>query len=334
MGAMRAIPLALLSALLLTPSTTGQDTGPSPEPKADDSAHAGTKKRLQAALQTSAETTDTAFVIEWGPDQAARPQNPFGRLLGGVNSGKATGSWHKELRSVKFDGDEEDQVLVAGARTIARDATRDWCVRSGRYADGNRLNYVPDPQALLAQLAAWPLAVTQRSAGAIDDRPVEIISVTLNPDQIGELLWSGSLPETMANGLTSVLRIAAGGRGQNLRTAATPPDVTVDLAIAIEPGANRVHEIRGRAWKKAQGRRGGVIAFPAGRVQVLGGQANDDEEGDDEQEVDPKAPLVYENGLPKRPRKKMTITNFRLGLSAHGQTEPEVLNDRQKRLLR
>ena len=66
------------------------------------------------------------------------------------------------------------ELLLAGARMLARDDNHDWCRRRGHFADGNKLDYVPDPQALLQQLGQWPLAVTKRGAGSFDDRAKKI----------------------------------------------------------------------------------------------------------------------------------------------------------------
>lgn len=325
---MKSFALSVLSASLLVAILPGQTPtqDPAPAPKA------ATKKRLSAALEKTASLSDTAFTIKWGPDKKVNKNNPFAQLLGQRSSGKVNGSWHKGQRALKFGGNEKDELIFRGGRMLARDDKRDWCLRSNHWADGNKIDHVPDPQSLVQLLATWPLAVTNRTAGAFNDRPVEIISVTLNEEQVGELLWSGSLPATLATSQSNVFRIAqrlgGGGRG---RTAATPPDVTIDLAIALDPGTNLVHEIRVRAWTPNDGNNNLGVFVVGGAV---GGAVDDEEEEEEEEEPDENTPLVYENGLPKRPRKKVSVANFTLTLKDHGSHAAAELNERQLRLLR
>jgi hypothetical protein len=323
---MKPLLLSLLSASLLMATLPSQDAvqEPAVDPKA------AVKKRLKAALAKSGATADTAFSLKWGPDKKAKQNNPFAAMMGQSNSGSVKGSWHDDCRTVKFAGKGKDELLLSGTRMLARDDNRDWCRRNAHFADGNQITYIPDPQVLLQQLAAWPLAITHREAGALNDRPVEIVSVTLNADQVGELFWSGALPESMGtnNGNGNVFRIARQvGGGRAARAAATPPDVTMDLAISLDPSTHLVHEIRARAWAKENANM--AVFVINGRI---GGNADDEEE--DEDEVDESAPLVYEKGLPKRPRKKMSVANFTLRLTEHGQRAKAELNDKQRSLLR
>lgn len=324
---MKSLLLSLLSASLLMATLPCQDAAQ--EPAVDPLA--AVKKRLKAALTKTGTTTDTAFSLKWGPDKLARKNNPFAAMMGLRTSGSAEGAWHDDFRSVKFDGEEKDELLLCGTRMLARDDTRGWCRRSAHFADGNQVSYIPDPKGLLQQLAAWPLAVTHREAGALNDRPVEIVSVTLNADQVGELFWSGALPASLATSTGNVFQIAQqlGGR-RGARAPATPPDVTVDLAISLDPGTNLVHEIRARAWVKENVNNMGVFVIN-GQGRIGGAEEDEDEE---EEEVDANAPVVYQKGLPKRARKKMTVANFTLHLTEHGQHAQAELNDKQKSLLR
>ena len=325
---MKPLLLSLLSASLLMATLPSQDAvqEPAVDPKA------AVKKRLKAALAKSGTTADTAFSLKWGPDKKAKQNNPFAAMMAEGNSGSVKGSWHDDYRTVKFAGKGKDELLLSGTRMLARDDNRKWCRRNAHFADGNRIIYIPDPQVLLQQLAAWPLAVTHREAGALNDRPVEIVSVTLNAAQVGELFWSGAMPESMAtnNGIAfGIAQQVGGGRAAPARAAATPPDVTMDLAISLDPSTHLVHEIRARAWAKENANM--AVFVINGRI---GGNADAEEEEAEEEEVDESAPLVYEKGLPKRPRKKMGVANFTLRLTEHGQRAQAELNDKQKSLLR
>ena len=327
----------LALSLLLPVSLSAQQDPAAATNDPQNAAKIALQKRLTTALRTTADTADTAFAIDWAPDQKNQANNPFAQLMGDTATGKVTGSWHAGQRHVQFDNNEKDELLFAGGRMIARDDNHDWCLRNGHLADGNNIHYVPDAQLLLQQLASWPLTITHREAGAINDRPVEIVSVTLSAAQAGELLWSGCLPPSLVSGsFVQVLRIAAGGNAA--RQSATPPNNTIDLAIALDPGTNLVHEVRVRAWTKAD-QNGGVFAFPAGRVAIAGGPATNEEDDEEEEEEQPTnsqkdAPLAYVKGLPKRSRKKTTVHNFTIKLSEHGQTPKPEWNERQTSLLR
>tara|TARA_R110002073_G_scaffold217937_1_gene378208 strand:- start:654 stop:1775 length:1122 start_codon:yes stop_codon:yes gene_type:complete len=336
MRAMRATLLVVTSCCLLPAALRAQDTAaPTQDPAV--TAKVALKQRLKSALSKTAKTADTGFTVKWGPDQKALANNPFAALMGRSSSGDATGSWHADRTHVKFSGAEEDELLLIGTSMLARDGDRDWRLRRGHFADGNKITFIPNAQALMQQLATWPLAVTHREAGAYKDRPVEVVSVTLNADQIGELMWSGCLPESLSQGnFGQVIRLVA-GRANAARRAATPPDTTIDLAISLDPGTNLVHQIQVRAWTKADPN-GGMLAFPAGRIAVgraVGGEDEEEEEEEVEEEEEAQAnkPLEYSKGLPKRSRKKTSVANFTLQLHNHGQQAKPELTELQKSLL-
>lgn len=330
-------------ALVLAGLLPAQVTSPAPAAPAAPAAAdlAAAKARVSAALQKCAALADTAFAMKWGPDKKKKKaDDPFARMMGAMASGQTKGSWHADLTHVRYEGDTDDELLVAGRRTLAKDGTVDWRLRSGRFADGNTNAYVPDVALLLQQLASWDLAVTNRSVGALDDRPVEIVSVTLSADQVADAVWAGLLPEAIvtANGLGGgrIVRMGMNIGGGN-RTPATPPDTTIDLAIHLDPATNLIHQLHFRGWtKEAQGGAAGVFVVQAGGARVAGG--GDEEEDDEEDETKEAAakkdaPLVYENGLPTRPRKKTSVCDVTVKLSQHGQTPAPALTDAQKQLL-
>jgi hypothetical protein len=325
---MRATLLLVISSCLLPAPLCAQDTKASIDPAID--AQIALKKRLTGALTKTAKTADTGFTIKWGPDKKAKANNPFAAMMAQAASGDVTGSWHEGRTHVHFGSDEKDELLLAGGSMLARDKNRDWCRRSGHFADGNRITFVPNAQALLKQLASWPLAVTRREVGAYRDRPVEIVSVTLNAEQVGELIWSGCLPRSLSQGhFAQAINIVIGGNAG--RQAATPPNTTIDLAVSLDPGTNLVHQIRVRAWTKSD-QNGGALAVPVGGIAI--GRVEEEEEEEEEEEADDNKPLEYVKGLPKRSRRKASVANFTLQLENHGQQAKTELTARQKSLLR
>ncbi len=337
---MRTLPLLLVSSLLgLLPAQDSPATtqAQAPAPLTAEQLAAG-KQRLATALQKSAALVDTRFEAKWGPDKKPKDAGNgavavfLGNRMGGSADGACQGSWHPDLQHVRYDGGDNDELLVAGRRMLAKDDQTPWCVRKGRFANGADLGFVPDPQLLLQRLAAMDLAVAAREVGALDDRPVELLSATLDQDQLADLLWSEALPPSLSQSISQIFRIGAGGINQK-RMGAPKPDATLDLVVHIDPATSLVQRLQFRCWTKddmpGMGR---VVVVNGGAVQA---QGDDDEEEEDEKAKagDANQPLRYENGLPVRPRKKTNVVDFTVRLSEHGKAVAPALDDTQKKLL-
>jgi hypothetical protein len=304
---------------------------------------AAAKARLAAALQKCSQLADTAFTFKWAPDAKNKAGNAaLARAIARSNSGAIKGSWHKDLTWLAYDGDNDDELLVAGRRTLAKDGTNDWRLRAGRFADGNSLPFVPDVPLLLQQLAAWDLAVTHREVGSLDDRPVEILSVTLSNEQIADAIWGGLLPDAIATaGFGGNMRVMMMGAAGGNRAPMTPPDTTIDLAIALDPATSLIQQLTFRGWtRENQMARGGAAGGGFVVVQAVGGAgAAPDEDDEDEKAKEKQAAAkkdagpVYENGLLVRDRAKTTVNDVTVKLSQHGQKQAPPLTDAQKKLL-
>lgn len=301
------------------------------------------RSRLQAALAKTAATPDTAFTAKWAED--GKKKDAGGAFVLGPNSstaaGAATGSWHPGLVAIQFDGDTKDELLTAGRRTIAKAGETEWALRRGRYADGNSLDFAPDPEQLLEQLASWELAVVRRDTGSLDDRPMEVLTVTLNPDQVAALAWSGLVPGAIGGGGSNPFAIMVAMQQGGQRPAAPTPTGTVDLVITLDPATSQVHQLQFRSWNKQDqmvaGGRVMVFRQAGGQVQIGGNDEDDEEEAEaaaKEGAGKADAPLQYENGLPVRPRKKTTVMDFTLRLQNHGKASQPALPDKAKQLLR
>jgi hypothetical protein len=161
--------------------------------------------------------------------------------------------------------------------------------------------------------------------------------VTLNADQVGEAVWAGLIPESVVTPLT----FGAFGRvGMGHRAVPPTPDATLDLAVTIDPGTSLVHQIQFRGWSKqnAGGRAAGggvfVVQAGGGAVTVAGGGNDEDEEEDSKTEAGKAdAPMTFENGLPVRQRKKMSVMDYTVRLFDHGSKKAPELSDEQKKLL-
>jgi hypothetical protein len=299
--------------------------------------------RLLAALTKTAALADTGFEASWGAD-SKKKQDPMAFAFGPSPDGKAKGSWHRGLLHCAFDGDTGDELLVAGRQVLAKDQARPWVPRAGRYADGNPVPFVPDLALLLATLARQELAVVHHEVGALDDRPVEIVTTTLNADQVAELVWTGAIPAALTEPAGfGRMQIVMGGAmgGQGGRAPATPPTSTVDVAIALDPATALVHDVHLRAWTRQDAGMAAVqrvFVARGGAVQVAGGA--DDEEDDEEEQVDEAtaeagkaAPLQFAHCLPLRPRKKTAVMDYRVRLRDHGTHAAPALDAATQKLL-
>ena len=320
-------------ALTLASTISAQDAAASTDPLV------AARTRLQTALAKTAATTDTAFTAKWAEDGKKKDAGGGGFVLGpnsGSTAGAATGSWHPGLVAIQFDGDTKDELLVAGRRTIAKANEHDWAQRRGRYADGNSIDFTPDPEQLLDQLASWDLAVVRRDTGSLDDRPMELLTVALTADQVAALAWNGLVPGSIGgvsgNPFAMILAMQQGGQ----RPAAPAPTATVDLVITLDPATSQVHQLQFRSWNKLDqmvaGGRVVVLRQAGGQVNIGGNDEDDEEESEEAAKAD--APLQYENGLPVRPRKKTTVMDFTLRLQNHGKAPAAELTAAQKRLLK
>jgi hypothetical protein len=311
--------------------------------------------RLQKSLAAMLQLDNCAFKSSWGPDvkpdkdkEAGNDQVGIWLANGAGGSSEASGAWDHSLLRCKLG---DDEVLTGNRRTLARENNGAWKLRRDKRADGSPLGFVPDPQQLLQLLAAQHLAVTHREVGTVDDKPVEFLTVTLDADQVAETIWSGLLPEgssMFGAGMAGVVifraqvaQVAGGAGGVAAAKPAMPkPEATIDLAFAVDPATGLVHRIELRSWQKNDANGMARVVQRGGGIVVAGRNAgnagNDDDEDSDEDAKKAKAaaaaPMVYENGLPQRPRKKMSVDGFGITFADHGKAEVAV-DDAAKALL-
>jgi hypothetical protein len=317
-----ASSLALAFAATIAAQTA---TGPTP---ADD-AQAAAGKRAGKAIARSAAAVDIAFRVRWGPDLPPVAGDPprAPATAGGVR-GNATGSWHDGVLLLRLAGEPGDDFLFAGGRTLARDTKRPWALRRGRHADGTVAPFLPDVRGLMDFLAARDLPTTHAGAGAIDDRPVEVVTTTLTAEQAAEAVWSGLLPESFVVGLS--LTLPRGGA----RAPAPLPTATVDVAVHFDPAGGAVRRVHVRSWLTPEIQRGGRIAMrfnAEGRPERVDPA---DVEADEAANAEArKQPLRFDDGLPLRPRRGLLVSDLVLDLGEPGKTTAPELDAAARALL-
>jgi hypothetical protein len=296
------------------------------------------RQKLQKSLAAMAALPSCAFDAKWAVDDDGKKKDDTNVVVLGVTDppGDAKGAWGDGALYLQ-SGD--DEVLYAGRRMLARENGGEWALRRGRYQNGATLEFQPDPQLLFQILSAMDLAVVHREAGALHDRPVETLTVTLNQDQVAELARAGLLPQSVtgATAINGMMFAFAAGGGKAARPVPPAPDATVDIAFHLDPGTGMVHRMVVRGTAKGNAAMGGHVVFAGGagavRVVRTGGGDDDDEEKEDAKEPPKDAPLQYKDGLPQRPRKKMQVYDYAIDLRDHGTAKLPALDDKQKALL-
>lgn len=346
---MPTTPSFALSLLLIAPLFAQQ-----PDAQPTDPLQS-LQNRLRKSIATMAALPSCAFEAHWGPNDDGK-QNQNGGImltLGGSDEapGKVSGRWDAGDLALHFE-ENGDDLRISGRRTLARQKDTAWQLRRGRFADGNELGFVPDPQQLLQVLDSLKVTVHRRAPDTLFDRPVEVLSVTLIQEQAAALMQSGMLPSAIESpdfGALMAKQMAVVMAGQNgnaapARTAPPAPTGTFDLAFYFEPGTGVLHRIAIRSHSKANGgfAAGGNVAVaiqvgPGGQAVVQQDEGDEDDEDaaskDAKTTAKPAAELEYAAGLPVRPRKKMKVYDFVLDLREHGTAKLPPLDDAQKALL-
>ena len=164
-----------------------------------------------------------------------------------------------------------------------------------------------------------------------------VLSLTLRGNAANDFALAGTLP-AMAKGFGGMIaKLGAMGGGGGL------PELTVDLALVVDPSTALVHRVRSAAYQETGG-------FPGGRV-VLGGapggfgddddddeDEDEDDEEDDEDEVktrDAQGNRLYKRGLPVRKlRDSLSKMRFNISFTKHGQPYVFELDATGRKLLR
>jgi hypothetical protein len=314
-------------------------------------ALAAAKTKLQKSLAAMLQLDNCAFKSSWGPDVKPGKDDDNNANNNGINllfaAGtapvtEATGAWDHRLLRCRLG---DDEVLTGNRRLLARENNGAWKLRRDKRADGSPLGFVPDPPQLLQWLAAQDVHVTHREVGTVDDKPVEFLTVTLDADQVAEAVWSGLLPEgssMFGAGMAGVVVFRAqmaqvAGGAAAAKPVMPKPEATIDLAFAIDPATGLVHRIELRSWQKNDANGMARVVQRGGAIVVAGRNAGNDDEEDSEEDAKKAkaaaaAPMVYENGLPQRPRKKMNVDAFAITFVDHGKAEIAV-DDAAKALL-
>ncbi len=245
-------------------------------------------------------------------------------MAGGIGIGEdieVEGTWCQGvLAATAGNGDE---VVRCRGRTVAR-VDGEWKLRGATLPNGGAMPFLFDPQLFFEWLAALrpeALAVAHAEEGKRGDVAVRVLSATLEGDAARDLLLAGVFPAVGGGGPMIML---GGG------AAASQGDVTVDLAMHVDPDSALVHRVRVKAYEESP--------F-AGHVQIAGGGGDEKDEGADEEkdvrETDAQGNRIYKGGLPVRKLgDSLSMVDFDVTLSKHDQTFAVDLDQKARRLLK
>ncbi len=228
-------------------------------------------------------------------------------------------TWTPDLLFATADEDRE-HLVQRGHRVIARlGEDGEWFLRKQRFALGARAPQPLDPTILFDVLREMDLNI-QAGAGSKDD--TETFTLTLIPEQAGDLVWSGALPH-----IDDVFLKGAANTKQDQDGApkiAQWPQGKFALCITANKKTRLVHDIRARIVEQDNV----VVTIDAG-------------EGDGPVGVEPQANENlaetfdrFRSGLPATDTKGHIVTLYTWTFSEHGAARPMKLNERAKRLLR
>lgn len=316
-------PSAFL-ALILWPALAAQERLPEAE------------ALLREAIAANANLPGVAFQAKHRPDTTMLRQMAAQRAGGAAPETELRGVASGDLLQVSNVA-LGDELIVHGRRTIAREGAGEWCLRRGRTAGGAPQLWYPDPALLcsaLAQVKALP--VVQRAGGSLDDRPVEILTVTLEGDAARELIFAGALPDPREGfSFSSVVLRAAGG----VRVQMPKEDRVVDLAFFVDPVTRNLMRVRARVAARSQGFAlaggGAAVVQVGGGGQVLqfGGRPQPEAEEDEEAAATQPSP-AFEDGLPVRKVDPATdYAHVDLRLAEHGTAKAPELDAKARVLL-
>jgi hypothetical protein len=300
------------------------------------------RQRLAQALAKTQSLTHTAFTVQWKQpelpgaapaedDNAPAALQNMRKRMQAARSGTVHGSWHPDMLWLEFDNETADTLLLSGRWTLARDKERPWCLRTARFADGNPIPFLPDPLLLFRELAAMELTLTRRGIDAQEERPLEVLSLTLTHEQASRLQWAGLLPAGLLGGGDPMMAaLMQRGMGAGERMAPPVPETPLDLAITIDPATGRLHRVHFRTWQQAMQLRAGTATVQVG-FPPQGGRAQRKAESEPAKQA--TAPTLFDRGLPRREGDNLEPFDFEIVLQRHGEQPAPELDAAMKQLL-
>ncbi len=213
-----------------------------------------------------------------------------------------------------FDGEHE--VVLSGARMIARVADGEWRARRGVTVDGRPLPFLFDPALFFERLADVVESGKdeRREETTWREKPWQIVTVTFDEEAARDLVLGGAVPR-VGGGMRGAIMIGGPALGGD-----DPPEITLDVALWIDPQTGLCHRMKASAYE--------VSDVPDNvHIQIEGDAGEADDAGEKVKELDADGKRIYKGGLPVRAIDSSTSAmHFEVELSAHGATEAPKLD--------
>lgn len=320
--------LATVSICLLPFVLSAQEEAVAkPEPPNPQEALTAAIKRMARINGISFRTTETQNSAM--SRSMARQMGGAGGMLGGGRDTAIRGSWSDGILRASMN-DDADEILAFRGRMVARNDDVSWKLRRNRTASGGKMPFVLDPGRFFEALQALPkgsLQVKSSKASTYKDRDVLIIGVTLEGEDAQDFALSGALPAVSAGmgGMMVMIRGMAGG------ATAALPDLTVDLALYVEPATGYIHKVKSRSYEESQG--GGGVNI---QIRGAGGLGGDEEEEEEEvEEKDKNGKRIYKRGLPvRRLGEDLSQMSYDIVFTKHDQPVQKKIDAAAKKLLK
>lgn len=271
----------------------------------------GKMSNLQGLHYASSEEQENALTRQIG-----------GMFGGGSNSTDIIGRWSP--RTLELEIGESDEIVMHGTRMIARNDEYDWSLRRNRLADGSSMPFVYDPGVFFETMGnaiKGDLELTRFDRVVVRERPMLLLSLTIEGDLAREFAYTGALPTPSEGGGMVIL----GGMGGERPKA----KIQTDLAIYIDPESHLIDRLRVKSYQDSPF--GGRVVF-----QVQGGGEDEDEDAEEEiQTIDENGNRIYKKGLPVRKIEDgQSAMSFTVRFKEHDKPTLPKLSDEARTLLR
>ena len=327
----RIVSLCAATVLALPVAAQEKSNAEPPAERSPEEVLALAVKRMSQLTAVAFRTTETQNSAM--SRQVAKQVGGVGLMGGGGST--IRGTWSDGVLSARVN-DDGDRVVLYRGRMVARNDDIEWKPRRSRLVDGAAMPFVMDPQRTFEALVALPKAarrVARSEKGQYKDRDVLILSITLEGEAAQDFALSGTLPTVssrMGGAMAFVRRMGMGPGG-----GGALPELTVDLALYVDPTTGYVHKMKSRTYQESQAMGNVQIQIAGGGVLGGGGGDDEDEDEDELREKDAKGRRIYKRGLPvRRLGDNVSRMDFDIVLSKHDRPVKLGLPAAAKQLLR
>jgi hypothetical protein len=288
----------------------------------DEASATKTKSPLERACDKMQSLGGVAFSTIESQDNALTRQIR-GQLPGAMGDTEVAGKWSGNVLQASLNVDQ-DEVVIHGGRMIARTVGGPWRLRQNALANGGQLPFVFDPQRFFSFLGGLPASerkVVHEEKTTYRQQELTVYTITLEGDAAVDCNFNGAAPSVSGGG--RMMMIGLPGMGDD-----NPPELTVDVAIWVDPTTDLVHRIKVKSYQEN--------AMPAGIQVRIGGPdgAEEVEPPVEDPAADAGGAPAFKQGLPVRKVGGNTSAmEFEVRFTDHGKTQAPPLDEGARRMI-